>query len=141
MKKIWTEEVTKDQIDYNNHLRDHVYIDIFNKGLKKFWEKSIKVESANIKTVESHVAYLDQAELKDELTVLMSVLDYNKNEAHIWLVMKKSTGVQIATMEELVRTEKEIEVFSNNEEIKGYVSTDEDYPEEAGKKIEIKRKK
>lgn len=142
MKELRTEKVEKEQVDYNNHLRDNYYVNIFDNGFDKFCNE-LYTGSSNVdfKTVESHITYLNQAELNDQLVVYLRVLDYTQNEIHAWLVMKNSKGEKVATLEKLVKVNEDSNINFNIEKIKKYVLNNQGYPKESGRQIGISNKK
>ena len=101
-----TNKITKDWVDYNNHLNMAYYVLIFDKAwevmLEKFQmgETSAKKTNKSTMVVETHTTYNNEVKENEDVDVFLTYLDHDKKRLHYKLEMiKKSTQKLSATIE------------------------------------------
>lgn len=153
-KKILTRTVPEEWIDYNGHMNDAEYVRAFSWGVDAFMksiglnEKYIKQNKYTIYTLETHVCYLDEMKLGENLEIHMQILDYDEKRVHAFLELYGAQGKRAATSEQMLMgidqstgrpaafpeaIYEEIKIFQEK-----YSS--EEKPKEVGRVIGIKQK-
>ena len=101
-----TYKITKDWVDYNNHLNMAYYVLIFDKAwevmLEKFQmgETSAKETNKSTMVVETHTTYNNEVKENEDVDVFLTYLDHDKKRLHYKLEMiEKSTQKLSATIE------------------------------------------
>ena len=101
-----TYKITKDWVDYNNHLNMAYYVLIFDKAwevmLEKFQmgETSAKKTNKSTMVVETHTTYNNEVKENEDVDVFLTYLDHDKKRLHYKLEMiEKSTQKLSATIE------------------------------------------
>ena len=101
-----TYKITKDWVDYNNHLNMAYYVLIFDKAweviLEKFQmgETSAKKTNKSTMVVETHTTYNNEVKENQDVDVFLTYLDHDKKRLHYKLEMiEKSTQKLSATIE------------------------------------------
>ena len=101
-----TYNITKDWVDYNNHLNMAYYVLIFDKAwevmLEKFHmgETSAKKTNKSTMVVETHTTYNNEVKENEDVDVFLTYLDHDKKRLHYKLEMiEKSTQKLSATIE------------------------------------------
>ena len=101
-----TYKITKDWVDYNNHLNMAYYVLIFDKAwevmLEKFQmgETSAKKNYKSTMVVETHTTYNNEVKENEDVDVFLTYLDHDKKRLHYKLEMiEKSTQKLSATIE------------------------------------------
>tara|TARA_B100000427_G_scaffold122687_1_gene102178 strand:+ start:404 stop:868 length:465 start_codon:yes stop_codon:yes gene_type:complete len=99
-------KITKDWVDYNNHLNMAYYVLIFDKAwevmLEKFQmgETSAKKTNKSTMVVETHTTYNNEVKENEDVDVFLTYLDHDKKRLHYKLEMiEKSTQKLSATIE------------------------------------------
>ena len=101
-----TYKITKDWVDYNNHLNMAYYVLIFDKAwevmLEKFQmgETSAKKTHKSTMVVETHTTYNNEVKENEDVDVFLTYFDHDKKRLHYKLEMiGKSTQKLSATIE------------------------------------------
>ena len=101
-----TYKITKDWVDYNNHLNMAYYVLIFDKAWEVMLEKFQMGETSAKKTikstmvVETHTTYNNEVKENENVDVFLTYFDHDKKRLHYKLEMiKKSTQKLSATIE------------------------------------------
>ena len=101
-----TYKITKDWVDYNNHLNMAYYVLIFDKAwevmLEKFQmgETSAKETNKSTMVVETHTTYNNEVKENEDVDVFLTYFDHDKKRLHYKLEMiEKSTQKLSATIE------------------------------------------
>ena len=101
-----TYKITKDWVDYNNHLNMAYYVLIFDKAWEVMLEKFQMGETSAKKTykstmvVETHTTYNNEVTENEDVDVFLTYLDHDKKRLHYKLEMiEKSTQKLSATIE------------------------------------------
>jgi len=101
-----TYKITKDWVDYNNHLNMAYYVLIFDKAwevmLEKFQmgETSAKKTNKSTMVVETHTTYNNEVKENENVDVFLTYLDHDKKRLHYKLEMiEKNTQKLSATIE------------------------------------------
>ena len=101
-----TYNITKDWVDYNNHLNMAYYVLIFDKAwevmLEKFQmgETSAKKTNKSTMVVETHTTYNNEVKENENVDVFLTYFDHDKKRLHYKLEMiEKSTQKLSATIE------------------------------------------
>ena len=101
-----TYKITKDWVDYNNHLNMAYYVLIFDKAwevmLEKFQmgETSAKKTNKSTMVVETHTTYNNEVKENEDVDVFLTYFDHDKKRLHYKLEMiEKSTQKLSATIE------------------------------------------
>jgi acyl-CoA thioester hydrolase len=101
-----TYKITKDWVDYNNHLNMAYYVLIFDKAwevmLEKFQmgETSAKKTNKSTMVVETHTTYNNEVKENKDVDVFLTYFDHDKKRLHYKLEMiEKNTQKLSATIE------------------------------------------
>ena len=99
-------KITKDWVDYNNHLNMAYYVLIFDKAwevmLEKFQmgETSAKETNKSTMVVEPHTTYNNEVKENEDVDVFLTHFNHDKKRLHYKLEMiEKSTQKLSATIE------------------------------------------
>ncbi|MDQ0252858.1 acyl-CoA thioester hydrolase [Evansella vedderi] len=104
----YQERVRPEWVDYNGHMNDAEYAKVFSLAVDSFMddigldEKSRNSLNYTIFTLETHLCYLQEAHVGEELTVELQLLDDDAKRLHVFFVMKNSAGIEIATSEQML---------------------------------------
>ena len=103
-----TYKITKNWVDYNNHLNMAYYVLIFDKAwevvLEKFkmGETSAKTTKMSTMVVETHTTYNSEVKEGEEIEIVLTFFDHDKKRLHFRLEMyEKKTQKLSATIEML----------------------------------------
>src|SRR5699024_4050930 len=101
--------IVKDEwVDYNVHLNDVEYARIFSLVVEELMikvgiDEAFRVEQAySIFTLETHLCYLAEANLDDQLTVHLQLLDHDTKRMHVFFIMKNENDDIVATSEQKI---------------------------------------
>ena len=101
-----TYKITKDWVDYNNHLNMAYYVLIFDKAWEVMLEKFEMGETSAKKTykstmvVETHTTYNNEVKENEDVDVFLTHFNHDKKRLHYKLEMiEKSTQKLSATIE------------------------------------------
>ena len=106
---ICPEEIVKDDwIDYNGHLNMAFYNVLFDKGVDFFYErigvgeKYTRSEVGSVFTLEVHLQYLKELNLRDRVQVHLQLLDFDEKRLHFFEYMYHAeNGYLAATSEQM----------------------------------------
>jgi len=100
-------EVRPDWVDYNGHMTDSRYLQVFGDATDALW-RSIGIDEAyrrtghSFYTVESHVTHRAEAKAMDPLYVTVQVLGVDDKRVHLFHSLhRRADGAQLATGEQL----------------------------------------
>ncbi|QQK80881.1 thioesterase family protein [Salicibibacter cibi] len=106
-KEVWHGEVRSDWVDYNGHMNDAAYAQVFSTALDALMEyigldeKGRFEEAYTIFTLETQLKYLAEAYEGQKLSVFVQLLDVDAKRMHLWFVMKNDQDDTIATSEQM----------------------------------------
>ncbi|MFM8836765.1 MAG: carnitine 3-dehydrogenase, partial [Actinomycetota bacterium] len=98
--------ITADWADYNGHTNDSRYMQLSSEALDVFF-RSIGFNSDYLATgrsfysLESHVRYLNESKVGDEIVVTAQVIALDEKKVHLHSVMSKTDGTIVATAEHI----------------------------------------
>ena len=147
-------ELQKDWIDYNGHLNMAYYNVLFDRGCDGFFEQIglgpeyIKERNLSFYTAEAHVRYVREIHLGDKVRVSMQVLDHDEKRVHAYAELLHEDGWLSATSETMSlhidMSGPKVAPFPADimEKLNAKAESDArlPYPENAGRRIEIRRK-
>jgi len=101
--------IVKDEwVDYNGHLNDAEYARIFSLAVEELMIK-VGIDEAfreeqvySIFTLETHLCYLAEANLDEQLTVHLQLLDHDTKRMHVFFIMKNENDDIVATSEQML---------------------------------------
>jgi carnitine 3-dehydrogenase len=100
-------EVRPDWVDYNGHMTDSRYLQVFGDATDALW-RSVGVDEAyrkaghSLYTVESHVTHQAEAKALEQLFVTVQVLAVDDKRVHLFHSLhRRRDGALIATGEQL----------------------------------------
>lgn len=147
-------KVSPTLVDYNGHMNDAEYGQIFSKTLD-LWidclglnERENQDYQYTFFTLESHICYLKEVNESEELTVFPQVIDRDNKRIHLIMIMKNQEKETVATSEQMVmgmdRITNRPAPFPEpmQRRLKEYHRAQQDLaiPKEVGRKIGIPRK-
>ncbi|MBB6448418.1 acyl-CoA thioester hydrolase [Geomicrobium halophilum] len=106
-KEVWHGEVRSEWVDYNGHMNDAAYAQVFSAALDALMEHigldetGRSGEDYTIFTLEAHLKYLAEAHVGQKLRVFVTLLDVDAKRMHLWFVMNNDQGDAIATSEQM----------------------------------------
>lgn len=98
--------VITDWIDYNGHMTEHRYLDLFGQATDQFLAH-IGVDTAYLQTghsyytVETHIMHRAEAKLGDELHIETQLLSFDDKRAHIFHSLRRG-DTEIASAEQML---------------------------------------
>lgn len=108
MKRILTCNVKDEWVDYNGHMNDSEYAKVFSLSVDE-WMRQIGItpdfrdsKQYTIFTLETHLCYLNEANVDEVLTIKLQLLDYDVKRAHVFFVMINAEGNRVATSEQML---------------------------------------
>lgn len=107
-ERIWNGQVKSEWVDYNNHMNDAAYAEVFSKALDEMIKKIglddafRKKQQYTMYTLETHVLYRKEALLDEKLDVFVQVLDKDEKRLHVWLEMKNDGQELLAVSEQMI---------------------------------------
>lgn len=147
-------ELESDWIDYNGHLNMAFYNVLFDRGCDFGFEalgmgpQYASEHKHTIYTAEAHVRYMREVHLGDRVHASFQILDYDEKRLHIFQELRHEDGWLSATSENITLHIDmggpnvalfPADVFSKVEALAAQ-HANLPYPENAGRRIEIKRK-
>lgn len=105
---IYEDSVRSTWVDYNGHMNDAAYAQVFSLAVDAFMD-FIQLDEAGreqhhytIFTLETHLCYLQEGNENDALRVTSQLIDVDEKRLHIFFEMKNSEGEVIATSEQML---------------------------------------
>jgi acyl-CoA thioester hydrolase len=146
--------VKQDWVDYNGHMNDAAYAQVFSLAVDAFMdfiglaEATREKHAYTIFTLETHLCYLQEANEGESLQVSVQLLDVDDKRLHVFFAMKNIDGDIIATSEQMLMgiDTKEGKAASFPSEIAVTIEklfqADEklEHPKQVGRKIGIRRR-
>ncbi|MEO0546340.1 MAG: thioesterase family protein [Pseudomonadota bacterium] len=149
--------IQKDWIDYNGHLNMAFYNVLFDRGVDGGLEQLgigpnyLKDRGHTIFTAEAHVRYVRELHLDHQVTASFHIVDHDEKRLHIFQELRHSDGWLSATSETLalhinMKGEDGPKVapfptdIMKNVEAMAAEHARLPYPQDAGRRIEIRRK-
>jgi len=141
-------------IDYNGHLNMAFYNVLFDRGCDAVFEllgmgpRYTADRKLTIYTAEAHVRYIREVHLGDRVRASFHILDHDEKRLHLWQELTHEDGWLSATSEAMSlhvdMSGPRVAPYPQDvlEKIKEMAAEHAHlpYPEEAGRKIEIRRK-
>ena len=103
-----TYKITKDWVDYNNHLNMAYYVLIFDKAwevmLEKFQmgETSAKTTKKSTMVVETHTTYNNEVKENEEVNINLIYFDHDKKRLHYKLEMIEKNSKKLSSTIEMI---------------------------------------
>ncbi|MFB4168318.1 thioesterase family protein [Virgibacillus sp. JSM 102003] len=100
--------VRTDWVDYNGHMNDSAYANVFSNAVDRFMdfigldEDGRTNLSYTIFTLETHLCYLKEAHQDEKLSVSIQLLDIDSKRAHVFFEMKNNNEALLATSEQML---------------------------------------
>src|ERR1700730_1376870 len=100
-------EVRPDWVDYNGHMTDSRYLQVFGDATDALWrsvgiDESYRQTGHSFYTVESHVTHHAEARAMEPLYVTVQVLNVDDKRVHLFHSLhRRADGAQLATGEQL----------------------------------------
>jgi acyl-CoA thioester hydrolase len=146
--------VKHDWVDYNGHMNDAAYAQVFSLAVDAFMDFIGLAEAAREKhaytifTLETHLCYLQEANEGESLKVSVQLLDVDDKRLHVFFMMKNIDGDIIATSEQMLMgiDTKEGKAASFPSEIAVTIEKlfradgKLEHPKQVGRKIGIRRR-
>jgi acyl-CoA thioester hydrolase len=146
--------VCDDWIDYNGHMNDSAYALVFSKAVDQLMDdlgiddQFRDTHQYSIYTLETHLLYVKEAHLGQELHIHLQLLDYDSKRLHVFFTMQDTQGNRLATSEQMLmgmdmatgRPAPFPPSIQNQVNTLGNDHQSLPKPEEAGRKIGIRRK-
>ncbi len=104
--EVQRRRITADWADYNGHTNDSRYMQLSSEALDVFF-RSIGFSSDYLATgrsfysLESHVRYINESKVGDEIVVTAQVLMLDERKVHLHSVMSRPDGTVVATAEHI----------------------------------------
>ncbi|HBQ33653.1 MAG TPA: carnitine 3-dehydrogenase, partial [Ochrobactrum anthropi] len=98
--------VIPEWIDYNGHMTEHRYLDVFGQTTDRFLAH-IGVDEAYLKsghsyyTVETHIMHRGEAKVGDALHVETQLLSFDEKRAHVFHSLRRG-DTEIASAEQML---------------------------------------
>lgn len=95
-------------IDFNGHLGDSIYPDLFSQAVGVMMDKIGLNEagrnelSYTLFVVESHLCFLKEILAGEKFTIHLQLIDYSDKLLHVFLEMNNEQGERIATNEQML---------------------------------------
>jgi acyl-CoA thioester hydrolase/carnitine 3-dehydrogenase len=103
--RLWTGVVLPEWLDYNGHMTEHRYLQVFGESSDALY-KQIGVDfhqavKGAYFTMETHIRHRAEAKLGTELLSATEILGYDEKRLHLYHVLLDSSGKLLATGEHL----------------------------------------
>jgi acyl-CoA thioester hydrolase len=147
------ESVRKEWVDYNGHMNDAAYAQVFSMAVDAFMDfigldaKARSTHRYTIFTLETHICYLKEAHEKEALQLNVQLLDRDAKRLHVFYEMRNSQEELLATSEQMLmgidteqgRPAPFPAAVKENLNNLWELHKDREKPEQAGRKIGIKK--
>jgi len=146
--------VKPEWIDYNGHLNMAYYNVLFDTAIDEVFlllglgPDYVKARNASFFTAETHLCYVRELSIQDEVTVTFQLLDYDSKRAHIYQELHHATEGWLSATSELMSLHVDMaarrvapwpdDIGQNLAKLHGYHQK-LPKPERAGRTIGIKR--
>ncbi|ACI59674.1 bifunctional 3-hydroxyacyl-CoA dehydrogenase/thioesterase (plasmid) [Rhizobium leguminosarum bv. trifolii WSM2304] len=103
--RLWRGVVLEDWLDYNGHMTEHRYLQVFGESSDALYERlgvdfRRAVEGAYF-TLETHIRHCAEAKVGTELSSETEILGYDQKRLHIYHTLRDGSGKLLATGEHL----------------------------------------
>jgi acyl-CoA thioester hydrolase len=105
---LLTEHVGKKWVDYNGHMNDAAYALVFSKAVDQLMielgidEAFRKQYQYSIYTLETHLCYLAEVHLDEQISITVQLLNYDAKRLHVFFTMENKNGHRLATSEQML---------------------------------------
>jgi len=154
-KFLLNDKVRKEWVDYNGHMNDAEYSRVFSWSVDRFMDfiglddSSRTEKQYTMFTLETHICYLAEMNLDEELEIRCYLLDYDYKRVHLFFELYGADNKRAATSEQLLmgidqQTGKSAtfpEAVSANVQAAAENYTPDEQPKEAGSTIGIRHKR
>lgn len=145
--------VRKEWVDYNGHMNDAAYAQVFSLGVDAFMDwigldaEARSEHRYTIFTLETHICFLKEAHEQEALQLNVQLLDKDAKRLHVFYEMRNEQGELLATSEQMLMG------MDTNQgrpapfpaKVQASLNTlweshkDQEKPKQAGRKIGIKK--
>ncbi|WP_085524190.1 thioesterase family protein [Tuberibacillus sp. Marseille-P3662] len=154
MSLLMKTAVRPDWVDYNGHMNDAAYAQVFSLAVDQLMDnlgmnETFRSEQQySMFTLETHVCYLDEAHEDQNLLVTMQLLDDDAKRLHVFFTMTDEGGGKLATSEQMLmgmdmhtgRPSPFPEMIQNQIQQINHEQSTYSLPKEAGRTIGIKKR-
>ncbi|TCP30573.1 acyl-CoA thioester hydrolase [Scopulibacillus darangshiensis] len=154
-RPLLEETVRTEWVDYNGHMNDAEYARVFSIAVDQLMnvlgiDASFRSKNHySIYTLETHLCYLAEAHKDQTLHVSAQLLNHDDKRLHVFFIMENSDGEKLATSEQMLmgmdmeagRPAPFPSPVSSRVQEFAKESGKSPYPDQAGRKIGIKKKK
>ncbi|REC94307.1 thioesterase family protein [Kushneria indalinina] len=151
---LLTRPVLPAWVDYNGHMNDAAYALLFSHGVEALMahlgldERGRGIHEYTIFTLETHLCYLQQVQEDVLVNCDMQLLASDAKRLHVFFTLTDDKGARLATSEQLlmgidIRTERPAAFPGEIAARVAWLPDAEpgDWPDQAGRRIEIRRRK
>ncbi len=104
-KSMWSGEVLPEWIDYNGHMTEYRYLEVFGDSSDAFYrEIGVDPEAAKLGaffTLESHLRHVSECHLGNKLYSTTELLGYDEKRVHLFHRLYDNSDRLLATGEHL----------------------------------------
>ncbi len=104
--EVQRRRITADWADYNGHTNDSRYMQLSSEALDVFFRSigfsnDYLATGRSFYTLESHIRYVNESRVGDEIVVTAQVLLLDEKKVHLHSVMSQTNGTVVATAEHI----------------------------------------
>ncbi len=104
--EVQRRRITADWADYNGHTNDSRYMQLSSEALDVFFRSigfsyDYLATGRSFYSLESHVRYINESKVGDEIVVTAQVLLLDEKKVHLHSVMSQTDGTVVATAEHI----------------------------------------
>lgn len=105
---LFRRKVAEEWVDYNNHMNDAEYARVFSWSVDHFMSKIgiskqfINKSHYTIYTLESHICFLDEVKLNENIEVYAQIIDYDQKRIHLFMELYSEGEKRAATSEQML---------------------------------------
>ena len=104
--EVQRRRITADWADYNGHTNDSRYMQLSSEALDVFFRSigfsnDYLATGRSFYTLESHIRYINESKVGDEIVVTAQVLLLDEKKVHLHSVMSQTNGTVVATAEHI----------------------------------------
>ncbi|WAH37077.1 thioesterase family protein [Alicyclobacillus dauci] len=106
--KVMEESVRPEWVDYNGHMNDAAYVQVFSAAIDQVLldlglDASMRERYRfTIYTLENHICYLHECHEGERIRVTVQLIHHDAKRLHLFLVMENEVGTRVATSEQML---------------------------------------